>query len=74
MTRTQAVSLFLAAVLVLTLAVAIFAAFAAQSSLVTTNAREGFNSTTVGVTTPTEPSAIMASNCDGCSGGGSTGG
>ena len=74
MTRTQAVSLFLVAVLVLTLAVAIFMTIGAQSRLVTTDARESFNSLILGVAKPTGPSTNMAGPCGGCSGGGGSGG
>lgn len=71
MARTKAFKLFLAAVLVL--ALAILVAVGSHSAWVISITQESSNSLIVGVATATEPGAIMAGPCDGCSGGGGGG-
>jgi len=74
MTRIKAVSLFLVAVLVLAIALAALVAKEFPSGVVLQINQESSITLTVGATTPAASGNILANNCDGCSGGGGTGG
>lgn len=74
MTRIKAVSIFLVAVLVLAIALATFVANGFPSGLVLQINQESSITLKIGATAPAESGNILASNCDGCSGGGGTGG
>ena len=73
MARIKAISLFLVFVLVLGILLAALAAAETQPGLVITITQESSNTLAFGVAAPTASSVILASNCDGCSGGGSGG-
>ena len=71
MTRKKAVSLFLVAVLILTISVAALAVSGSQSGLDIAITQDSSIMLTIGAGAPAE-SGVLA--CAGCSGGGSTGG
>ncbi|MCI0557972.1 MAG: hypothetical protein MN733_05710 [Nitrososphaera sp.] len=74
MTRIQAVSLFLAAVLILVISVTALVVAGSQSGLTITMTQESYITLTFRVAAPAESGVILFSNCNGCSGGGSGGG
>ncbi len=72
MTRINAVSLFMVAVLVLAVLVVAFAATGSISSVVLHADHKSSSTLSVEVTAPAA-SGVMADDCGGCSGGGSGG-
>lgn len=74
MTRKEAVSLFLVAVLVVAIALATLIAKELPSGVVLEVKQESSITLKVGTVAPALSGTILASSCDGCSGGGGTGG